>query len=201
LPASASRSRIVAGLSCLFVALALSAACGGGGNDKATAVLTGATTGAAGPTSTAKPTTGATGAGGDVTASLPDNGQGIACPLLSTAEVSDITGVAMRDGVGQGGEGPYDDCVWDAQQGTASITLDVYKTEGSEYYGIAATDNVAVPALGDKAQWGTGLARLEVLKGHVYFVTFAVVRLGPTADDANLAAAKALAAKVVERLP
>ena len=107
----------------------------------------------------------------------------------------------MQDGVGQGGEGPYDECNWDAQQGTASITLDVYKTEGADYYGLATTNNVDVPGLGDKAQWGAGLARLEVLKGHVFFVVFAVVKLGASAADADLTAATALATKIVARLP
>jgi hypothetical protein len=186
---------------CLVVALFV-AACGGGDDDSqpdATAVSSetsdaGNTDATAASTDEPEDTAGNSVGNTD----LVDNGDGVACPLVTSAQVSEAIGTEMSDGVGQGGDdGAYDVCDWKAVRGTPFVTLNFYKQDAQEYWDIVLGEPTDVPGIGDKARWVPG--RLEVLQGNYYFTVFVSLNLG-TPDAELLAAAKAVAVNALESL-
>jgi hypothetical protein len=181
---------------CLLVSL-LIVGCGGGDDAKPTTVPTATATSAGSTNRTTVATNEPVSTSGN-SGHLVDNGDGVACPLVTTAQVSEAIGSPMQDGVGQGGDGAYDVCDWTAVSGTPSVTLNFYKQDAQQYYDIVLGEPTDVPGIGDKARWTPG--RLEVLQGNYYFTVFVSIKLG-TPDAELLAAAKAVAGNVLESLP
>jgi hypothetical protein len=194
--------RTVLAFGASFVVALLVAACGGGDDSKPTTVNTANATASGNTNATTAPTnepeTTTSDSGGSNTTGLVDNGDGVACPLVTTAQVSEAIGKPMQDGVGQGGDGAYDVCDWTAVSGTPSVTLNFYKQDAQQYYDIVLGEPTDVPGIGDKARWTPG--RLEVLQGNYYFTVFVSIKLG-TPDAELLAAAKAVAGNVLASLP
>ena len=176
---------------CLAAAM-LFAACGGGGDSPSKA--------ASSPPAGSGAST--TAPGSSNTKGLTDNGAGVACPLLTTVQVAEATGTAMKDGVGQGGgKASFDACEWTAAKGNSFVTLNFYKQDAQKYYDEGTTNGTTpVPAVGTKSRWTPGLARLEVLQGNYYF-TVAVTIGAATPDAALLTAAKSVAGNVLKSLP
>ena len=179
---------------CLVLAL-LAAACGGQDDAKpttGTASVTGATS------TTSKPT-----AAGNTNATkkLVDNGAGVACPLVTTAQVSKAAGRPMKDGAGKGAnDAAVANCRWDGQTETATVSLDLFKPSTLVYYtedtGKGKTD---VAGIGEKARWSPLLSTLEVVQRGYYFALYVHAGVGASNDE-NLAAATALAANVLQSL-
>jgi len=186
---------------CLVVAL-LVAACGGDDDANPDTTTTGSETrGSGNPDATTASTSepGDTDDNDGNTTDLVDNGDGVACPLVTTDQVSEAIGTAMSDGVGQGGDdSAYDVCDWTAVSGTPFVTLNFYKQDAQEYYDIELGETTEVPGIGDKARWAPG--RLEVLQGNYFFTVFVSINFG-TPDEELLAAAKAVAGSALESLP
>jgi hypothetical protein len=193
------KTTVIAFASCLVLALFV-AACGGD-DAKSTTAATSNATGAGTTNATTAPTNEpantARDSGGSTT--LVDYGEGVACPLVTTAQVSAAMGTEMNDGVGQGlPDGAYDVCDWTAVSGPPFVTLDFYKKDAQDYWGIVLGQPTDVPGLGDKARWTPGT--LEVLQGNYYFTVLESTNLA-TPDAELLAIAKMVAADVLESLP
>jgi hypothetical protein len=187
---------------CLALAL-FGAACGGGDDAKSTTAATSNATGAGTTNATTAATdepVGTPGNSGGNTTDLVDNGNGFACSLVTTAQVSAATGSAMKDGVGLGGvDDAYSNCRWerDVQTGTAILSLDFFK-EGAltNYTDATGEGTTAVPGLGEKARWSTLLSQLEVVHGDRYFAVY----VHTATNENNQAAATTVAAIVLQSL-
>jgi len=196
--------RTALGLSACLVTALVIAACGGDDDAKPTTIATrsGNTDATTAPTNepenTSEPEN--TASNGGNTGDFVDNGNGVACSLVTTAQVSEATGTAMNDGVGLGGvEASYSNCRWDAQTGTATLSLDFLKQDAQLYY-TEGSDNEGktdIAGIGEKARWSTLLSSMEVVQGDYYFAVY----VHTASNEDNLAAATAVATNVLESLP
>ena len=85
-------------------------------------------------------------------------------------------------------------------RGTPFVTLNFYKREAQLYYDQGPDQGTTqVPGVGEKARWLPGLGRLEVLQGPYYFTVFVTIGLA-TPNEVTLAAAKSVAANVLQSL-
>jgi hypothetical protein len=187
---------------CLAVALFV-VACGGGDDAKSTTAATSNATGAGttnGTTAaTDEPVGTADNNGGNAT-DLVDNGNGFACSLVTTDQVSAATGSAMKDGVGLGGVADaYSNCRWDrdTQTGTATLSLSFFKQgAGTNYTDATGEGDTDVPGIGEKARWSALLSQLEVVQGDDYFAVY----VHTATNENNQAAATTIAAIVLQSL-
>lgn len=118
-----------------------------------------------------------------------------ACALLTADEIKAVVGLA----VAESGHGPTEApnvCEYKLD-GPGQLLTTVYASSGKETFENAPGDPLS--GVGDQAKWLEASGMLSVLRGETSFIV-GVVMFDDTPAEKKLEQAKALAAKVLERL-
>ena len=193
---------LVAALVVALVVVLLLAACGGNGEESTTPAAgtqaaTPAETPAESPATTPAATEEPGGNGGQVSSGEIDP-----CALLTKEEVEAAVGTSVTEPEGSV-EQQFAECDFndpDAPDwlivGVSVFTLED-KDQARDSFELGSGSWETVTGIGDDAYWADALNSLEVLKGR-YDIS---IDVAPTDGKDDLAIAKELAAKVVDRLP